>query len=38
MNIKKLLTLALGLISLTAVAQDNTAQEAQEVTHKYTDA
>ena len=36
MNLKKLLTLALGLISLSAVAQD-TAQEAQEVTHKYTD-
>lgn len=36
MTIKKFLALALGLCSLTAVAQD-TAQEAQEVTHKYTD-
>ena len=37
MTIKKILALALGMCSLTAVAQDNTAQEAQEVTHKYTD-
>ena len=36
MTIKKLLALALSICSLTAVAQD-TAQEAQEVTHKYTD-
>lgn len=36
MTIKKLLALALSLCSLTAVAQD-TAQEAQEITHKYTD-
>ena len=36
MNIKKFLAIALGLCSLTAVAQD-TAQEAQEITHKYTD-
>ena len=36
MNIKKFLAIALCLCSLTAVAQD-TAQEAQEITHKYTD-
>lgn len=36
MNIKNFLAIALGLCSLTAVAQD-TAQEAQEITHKYTD-
>ena len=36
MSIKKLLTLALGVCSLSAVAQ-NTAVEAQEQTHKYTD-
>ena len=36
MNLKKILFLAMSICTLSAVAQ-NTAQEAQDQAHKYTD-
>ena len=36
MTIKKILTFVMGICTLSAVAQD-TAQEAQDQAHKYTD-